>query len=191
MTEFWMCFVPLFVAVDPPGILPIFTVLTKGVSARQRRRLILASVITASAVAIVFVYLGSAVLTYMGITLFDFMIAGGVILFAIALVDLMTAEKRQRRVDPSELGPVPIGVPLIVGPAVLTTALVLKDTFGFPVTVLALLANVGIAGIAFLCVDKIRWLIGDMGEKILSKLASLLMAALAVMLVRQGITGAF
>lgn len=96
-------------------------------------------------------------------------------------------EKKQRQVDPETLGAVPLGVPLIAGPAVLTTSIVLAAGHGKIVTALALGANIGLTGIVFWFADPITDLIGAAGSKILSKIASLLLAAIAVMLVRKGV----
>lgn len=187
MLNFWLCFVPLFVAVDPIGVLPMFMGLTEGVARSRIHRTILQSVLTALIVGLSFLGLGKLILKYLGITIADFMIAGGVLLFALSLSDLLSAEKKQRRVDPDNLGPVPIGVPLIVGPAVLTTAMLLVDEHGLAPTVTALVVNVLLAGAVFWTADFIYKILGKIGAKIVSKLASLLLAAIAVMMVRKGI----
>ena len=150
MNEFFLCFVPLFVAVDPPGILPLFLSLTEGVDVQRKRRAIVQSVFTASGVALVFLFLGKVVLKYLGITIADFMIAGGVLLFVLSLNDLLSSDKPQRRVVSEHLGAVPLGVPLIVGPAVLTTAMLLVDKHGVLPATGAVIANVMIAGGVFL-----------------------------------------
>ena len=187
MKIFILCFVPLFVAVDAPGVLPLYIGLTNDLSFPQKRRVIIQSLITASAVALVFLAVGPAVLTFLNITVSDFMVAGGILLLVISLSDLLTGEKRQRLVDPEPLGAVPLGVPIITGPAVLTTSVLLANVHGIPVTALALLANLGIAGAIFWFAQPITRLLGNAGTMILSKIASLLLATIAVMLIRKGI----
>jgi multiple antibiotic resistance protein len=187
MKDFWLCFVPLFVAVDPIGILPMFIGLTQGVERGRVRRIIAQSVLTALAVALVFLGLGKVILRYLGITIADFMVAGGALLFVLALSDLLAVEKRQRRVDPESLGAVPLGVPLIVGPAVLTTAMLLVDEYGPGPAVAATVTNVLLAGLVFWSAERINRVLGRTGAQIVSKLASLLLAAIAVMMVRKGI----
>ena len=187
MKGFWLCFVPLFVAVDAIGVLPMFLNLTHGVERIRRRRIVFQSVLTAAVVALVFMAMGKVILVYMGITIADFMVAGGGLLFVISLSDLLSGEKRQRRVDPESLGAVPIGVPLIVGPAVLTTTLLLVDEHGLVNTAGATLANVLFAGLVFGSADFFVRVLGNSGTRIVSKIASLLMAAIAVMMVRKGI----
>jgi multiple antibiotic resistance protein len=184
---FWLCFVPLFIAVDAIGALPVFISLTHGVKPKGLPRLIIVSAVTAAVVGLLFVFVGEWILRLMGITVADFMVAGGCMLFVISLGDLVTFEKPTRRLQPEELGPVPIGVPLIVGPAVLTTVMLLVKEHGLLHTGTALLANVVIAGLVFLCSTFIIRLMGRNGTRIISKIASLFLAAIGVMIIRKGI----
>ncbi len=188
MSNFWLCFVPLFVAVDAIGILPMFMGLTEGLSKEQMRRVVRQSVAVALGVALTFLAVGKGLLSLLGVTIADFMIAGGSLLFIIAVNDLLTFEKRQRVVDPESLGAMPLGVPLIVGPAVLTTSLILVGEYGVWMTVGSVVANVLIAGVVLYLAQPINRLLGGAGSKTVSKLASLLIAAIAVMFVRRGIT---
>jgi multiple antibiotic resistance protein len=188
MNEFWLCFVPLFVAVDAIGVLPMYMALTEGLPPADVRRILRQSVATATAVALAFLVVGAAILRLLGITIADFMVAGGILLFVISLGDLMTTEKLQRRVDPDSLGAVPLGVPLITGPAVLTTSVLLLNAHGAVSTAVALVFNVLIAGVVFGFGPRIHRVLGKAGAKTVSKIASLLLAAIAVMIVRRGIT---
>ena len=190
MYEFWLCFIPLFVAVDAVGVLPIFLALTEGLDAGRLRNIIIQSVITASAAAIVFLAFGPALLMFLSITVSDFMIAGGILLLAISLVDLVTGEKRQSAADPASLGAETIGVPMITGPAVLATCILLASTHGKAITAVAALANIVLAGVVFGFAGPITRGLGRNGTRTLSKIASLLLAAIAVMLIRRGILGA-
>lgn len=187
MKEFWLCFVPLFVAVDAIGVLPMFMTLTRGVPDKRIPRVIYQSVVTAIIVAFVFLIAGRALLNLLGITVADFMIAGGILLFALSMSDLLSREKTQRQIDPESLGAVPIGVPLITGPAVLTTSIILLDGYGFMITATAIFINVIIAGIIFFFSKHLHRLLGKAGSKTFSKIASLLLASIAVMIVRKGI----
>jgi multiple antibiotic resistance protein len=189
--SFWLCFVPLFVAVDAIGVLPLYISLTDGAQTNEKRMTILTSVLTASAVGMLFLFVGNAILRTMGITVADFMVAGGIILFLIAIGDIVTVDKVLRKVNPETLGPVPIGVPLIVGPAVLTTIMLLVREYGFFYTAFATIANIMIAGVFFLLSEYILKWIGKSGTKIISKVASLFLAAIAVMLVRKGLAAMF
>jgi len=187
MKIFLLCFVPLFVAVDALGVLPIFISLTDSLSPDQKRRVLVQSLITASAVALVFLAIGPNILIALNITVSDFMVAGGILLLVISLSDLLTGEKRQRLVDPETLGAVPLGVPIITGPAVLTTSVLLANVHGMSLTALALITNIGIAGAIFWFAQPITRFLGNAGTMILSKIASLFLATIAVMLIRKGL----
>jgi len=187
MNEFWLCFVPLFIAVDAVGVLPAFLSLSQGMEPRQVRRAIVHSMATATAVALAFLALGTAILDLLGITVADFMVAGGILLFILAMGDLLADDKLQRQVDADSLGAVPLGVPLITGPAVLTTSMLLLNQYGAGWTAAAIVANILIAGIVFRFAGSIGRVLGRVGEKIVSKIAMLLLAAIAVMMVRKGI----
>jgi multiple antibiotic resistance protein len=187
MKAFWLSFVPLFVAVDAIGVLPMFMSLSQGIDPGRVRRVVVQSVITAMAVALIFMAVGTALLHLLGITISDFMIAGGILLFVISMSDLLSHEKSQRRVDPDSLGAVPLGVPLLAGPALLTTSVLLTKVHGFPVTVIAVVVNILLAGVLFHFAGSVQKILGKTGEKIVSKIASLLLAAYAVMMVRKGI----
>ncbi|MDD4872584.1 MAG: MarC family protein [Kiritimatiellae bacterium] len=187
MKDFWLCFVPLFVAVDALGVLPVFISLTEGLGEQKIRRIVLQSVITAAAVALTFLAIGTGILNLLGITVSDFMIAGGVLLFVISMSDLITAAKSRGVIDLECLGAVPIGVPLITGPAVLTTSILLLNEHGIIPTAPAILVNIFIAGVVFHYSGTIFRFLGKAGAKTISKLASLLLAAIGVMMVRKGV----
>jgi len=187
MENFILAFVPLFVSVDAFGLLPIFISMTEGIEEEKRRRIILQSVITALLIAILFLFLGKAIFSLLGITVADFMIAGGVLLFVIALADLLTIEKKRMRSASDSIGPVPLGTPLMVGPAVLTISLMLVNVYGITTTIAAIVVNIIIAGVVFYASGLLTRMLGLAGTRALSKIASLLLAAIAVMMVRRGI----
>ncbi|MGD0597525.1 MAG: MarC family protein [Sedimentisphaerales bacterium] len=181
-----LSFIPLFVAVDAIGVLPIFVSLTEGLDKQQKNKIIVQSMVTAFLLAVSFILVGKLVFKLLGITIGDFMVAGGALLFCIAIIDLMNPTK-ERRMPVKDLGAVPIGTPLIVGPAVLTTSLVIISEYGLLPTVIAVIGNILFAGLIF---GGSYWLIkvlGEAGTKALSKIMSLLLAAIAVMLIRKGI----
>ena len=187
MKEFLLCFVPLFVAVDAVGVLPLFLSLTDGIKKEKINKIILQSTVTAVVAALAFLALGKIILNMLGITVADFMIAGGSLLFVISLSDMMAMEKKKPSVDPESVGAVPIGVPLIVGPAVLTTMILLVDQHGLKTTVSAIILNILLTAVIFLFSGNIYKLLGKAGSKTVSKLASLILAAIAVMMARKGV----
>jgi multiple antibiotic resistance protein len=181
-----LSFIPIFVAVDAIGVLPIFVSLTEGLGTGQRTKIIIQSMFTALCLAVGFIFLGSAVFKLLGITIGDFMVAGGVILFSIAIADIIHPVK-QRRIPDKDLGVVPLGTPLIVGPAVLTTSLAIISHYGLIPTLISVLVNILLAGIIFSLSSVLIKVLGEAGSKALSKITSLLLAAIAVMMIRKGI----
>jgi len=186
MRQFWLCFLPLFVAVDAIGVLPIYMGLTEDLEPPEKHRIVVQSVITASLVALGFLAAGKVILDFLGVTVADFLIAGGTLLFLLSLNDLLSVEKKRRRADAASLGAVPLGVPLIVGPAVLSTIFVLVSEHGILPTVTATVANIAIGGAVFWFSNPINRLLGKAGSRTVSKLAALLLAAIAVRMVRRG-----
>jgi multiple antibiotic resistance protein len=185
--DFLLAFVPIFVAVDAIGILPMFINLTEGMDPRWRRKTVRDSVITALCVAVGFVFLGKSIFRLLDISPSDFLVAGGVLLFLIATMDLISGRKLAR--EAGSVGVVPLGTPLIVGPAVLTTSLMLVDLYSLAPTLLAVVVNVAVAGGVFLCADFLTRLLGQTGTRAISKIVSLILAAIAVMMVRKGVLG--
>jgi len=181
-----LSFIPLFVAVDAIGLMPLFVSLTVGLKPSQKDRIIFQSMITASVLALGFILVGKAVFHVLGITIGDFMIAGGVILFGIAISDLISGVQR-RKAPTGELGVVPLGTPMIVGPAVLTTCLVIVPEYGITATITSTLLNIALAGLLLKLSSRLVAFLGEAGTKALSKVISLLLAAIAVMLVRKGL----
>lgn len=181
-----LAFVPIFVAVDAIGVLPIFVSLTEGISVLERRRIVIQSVVTAGFLAIGFIFLGKWVFNLLGISVGDFMVAGGFILFIISVNDIINPLRR-RRIPTKTLGAVPLGTPLIVGPAVLCTSIILIDTYGLYPTLISIVINVILAGIIFSFSDVLVRILGEAGSGAISKIMSLLLGAIAVMMIRKGI----
>lgn len=181
-----LAFVPLFVAVDAIGVLPIFVSLTREFSKKEKSTAIMQSMVTALCLALSFIFLGKAVFKFLGITIGDFMIAGGIILFCIALIDILNPGKH-RRLPSKDLGTVPLGTPLIVGPAVLTTSLIIISEYGTLATLISVSLNVLLAGLIFYFSQILIKVLGEAGSKALSKIMALLLAAIAVMMIRKGI----
>lgn len=141
---FILTFIPLFVAIDVAGVLPFYVSLTKGMSRPSRNRILFQALLTAAGVSIAFLFLGKLILNVLGITVSDFKIAGGIVLLVLAVLDLVQLEKRGRDIGPT-IGVVPLGMPLIVGPAVLTT--ILKVASLLLAAIAVMMIRVGVQGI--------------------------------------------
>ncbi len=188
MTAFWLSFLPIFMAVNAIGVIPIFISLTVELHKEQVHNIILQTIVTAAAVALVFLAVGSMLFRILGITVSDFMIAGGALIFVIALTDLLTVEgAKSQQVDPESLGAVPLGVPLIVGPAVLTTILILVPQQGLIAVITATIVNILIAGFMMWFSQPIIKFLGKSGARAIAKVSDLILAAIAVMMIRRGL----
>jgi multiple antibiotic resistance protein len=187
MHHFLLVFIPLFVAIDPLGLVPIFLAVTRGMDATQRRQTSFQAVASASLICIGFMFLGGAIFTFLGITVNDFRIAGGVILLVLAVLDLIIVGKPA--LNPDEMvGVVPLGMPMIAGPATLTSVLVLSTQLGKSLTALSLAINLLLLLAVLLASDRIARMFGRNTLRALSKLVMVLLAAIAVNYIRVGIT---
>ena len=184
-SDFLLAFIPVFIAIDVVGILPIFMSLVDGIEKPRKTKIINQSVITALSVSIGFLALGKFVFSVLGIEIYDFKMAGGLLLLVFAINDLLFSEKGKRTATQT-MGVVPLGIPLVVGPAVLTSIIVTVDTYGYIPTITSLAVNLVIVWIVFLKSNFIYRLMGEGGSKAFAKVASLLLAAIAVMMVRRG-----
>ena len=183
--SFWLSFIPIMVAMDAFGVLPLFVGMTDGMENQERRSVVRQSIITAFLVTLGFVLVGRAIFDALGILVEDFMIAGGIVLLIIAIVDIVRAGEKRAEPSPT-LGVVPLGTPIIAGPAVLTTTLVLQGTLGYLPVLLSLTANLLIAWILFALADRIIKIVGINGARAFAKVASLILAAFAVKMIRSG-----
>jgi len=190
MERFWLACIPLFVAFDVLGLLPMYWTLAQGLSRLERRQAVHQAVIVAFLVALAFLWVSGFLFRAMGIAMSDVLIAGGVILFVLALNDLLRPEKKAD-VGAEALGVVPLGVPLIVGPAVLTTMLLTRERFGLWATVGAVSLNILLVWVVLQAADRLMERIGRQGTSVISKVSNLLLAAFAVMLVRHGLAAWF
>jgi len=188
LERFIKAFIPLFVAIDPIGLAAIFLGLGQGVPPVRRQKIANQAVWTGGAVALGFLFLGQSVFTALGISVGDFQIAGGLILFIIAAKDLVQSAAEPEKL-PDDFGIVPLGMPLIAGPASITTLLLLATTQGLLVTLVALVVNLAIV---VLVLHYSEWLgrkIGPTGMRAISKIISMLLAAIAISMIRRGWTG--
>jgi len=183
----------LFVAVDAIGNIPIFLSLVDGVSKAKKHKIILDAVVTAIAVAVIFMFIGTWVFSLLGITIPDFQIAGGALLFVIAVRLLLPGAQKSVLTSShdKDIGVFPLGTPLITGPAVLTTTLMMLNSFGLVPTLVALVLNMFFVWITLLKTDTIMKVVGPSGTRAFSKIMYILLAAIAVMMIRHGIIGAF
>lgn len=195
---FITAFVTLFVIIDPIGLFPIFVSLTQGVPQRERRKIAIRACVTAFVLLSMFAFLGEAVLGGIGISMPAFRIAGGILLFLTAL-DMLFERRTKRREDQAEEAEedypdpsiFPLAIPLLSGPGAITSVILLagQDT-GIQTTlsVLAVAALVlAIVFTLFLTAGALERLLGRTGITVITRLLGMLLAALAVQFILDGL----
>lgn len=190
MRVFLACFIPLFVAMDPLGAVPIYLGMTGGMVPGVVRRVVGLTLLTALVLSLAFLFLGKGIFLFLGISVHDFKIAGGIILLLVALDMVLSGKVREEKLDHA-IGVVPLGVPLIVGPASITTLLIQIDAQPLPVVLASLVANLAVVALVFAASRPIARFLGPGGMTALSKIVGLFLAAIAVMMIRVGLQGAF
>jgi len=187
--ELALTFVPLFVAMDAVGNLPIFLALTQEIGPTRRRQTVNLATLTALGVGLGFVAIGKAIFLLLGIEVADFLMAGGIILLILAVRYLITGKmvETQDLSASQTVGVVPLGTPLVVGPAVLATLLLLIDQYFIAIVILSFILNLAIQWLLFRQANRIVDFLGDTGVSAISKITMLLLATIAVKMIRQGI----
>lgn len=185
LEKFLAAFIPIFVAIDPIGLVALFVGLGTTASHENRKQQAYLGIFTGLCVAVGFIFLGKGIFNALGITVADFQVAGGLILLALAVRELVGFGRADRDTD-DDFGVVPLGMPLIAGPALLTALLILIDSVGVALTIVALIANLLIVAIVLCNAERFtRWM-GRQGLRGVSKLVALLLAAIAISLIRRG-----
>jgi multiple antibiotic resistance protein len=195
MKDYIESFLPLFVAVNLPGILPMYLGLTETMTAAERRRLTFLAVATATIIAILILFAGQLVFSLLGITVNDLRVGGGLILLVLSISNLIFGDYRRRDPRPGEaenatdVGVVPLGIPLIMGPAAITSILVSREAFGYLPTTVSLVLNMFLVFLTLAFAPLIGRIMPAAVSRAVAKVASLFLAAISVALVRAGVVG--
>lgn len=199
LDQAFSAFVTLFVTIDPLGLAPLFLALTAGMSRGERAQVALRATLTSFAVLVLFAVAGLAILSVFGITIPAFRIAGGVLLFFIAFE--MIFERRTDRKEKSaemaqadrirNIAVFPLAIPLISGPGAISATILLSGTYGDVLgrvlLILIVAVNIAACWLVFLAADRIDHLLGATGRIVLTRLLGLILAALAVQFVADGV----
>jgi multiple antibiotic resistance protein len=196
---FISAFVTFLVVIDPPGCAPIFAGLTKDANAAQRRSMAIRSVLIAAGILLFFALLGEELLGALGVSLSAFRIAGGIMLFLIA-IDMVFEKRTERRENRAEevasrevddVSVFPMAIPMIAGPGSIASAMLLTaraDGLAATAVVLgALLAVLLLTMLALLAAGPLMRLLGHKMEAMITRLLGVILAALAVQFVLDGI----
>jgi multiple antibiotic resistance protein len=186
-STFVLTFVPLFIAIDALGNLPFVISMSEGMSSHERRRTVHIAIATAAGVGLGFLFFGQFILKVMGISVGSFAIAGGLILLILS-VKYITTGRMVEIIKEEMVAVVPIGTPLTVGPATITTLLLLVGQFPLSQVLLSFLLNLLIAWGIFLLSNRIVKFMGMGGLAAVSKVFSLLLAAIGVGMIIRGLS---
>lgn len=211
LSDFGRLFVPLFVVLHS-GSLPAFISMTESYSEAGRRTIALRAIFAASVTGIGFMVIGQATFNFLGVSFADFQIAGGVLVLVLAIIDLLSLGRSAGPLPvgtagadqpPPNVGIAPLGVPLIMGPATLTTELLLVSTYGskyaetfgpgwgeamvLVMVAAALILNLGLLLVGMWYSTAIVRTIGAPTMSIINKIVMILLAAIAVSFLRRGI----
>lgn len=192
MNAYLESILPLFVAINLPGVLPLFIGLTDGMPKADRQRLVIQALTTAVAVAVLILFAGQFIFRVMGITVNDLRVGGGLILLILSITDLIFGDYKRRAPKNgggSSIGIVPLGIPLIFGPAAITTVIVSQQSFGYMPTLVSLIANYSLVLAGLFFGPALLQKLGAGVAKAVAKIASLFLAAIAVAMIRSGIVG--
>ncbi len=199
VTEYITAFVTLFVVVDPIGLAPLFIALTQGMNARQRLSVGLRAIAIGAGLLTLFGLFGDKILLGIGISMPAFRIAGGVLLFLTAL-DMLFERRTQRRegqsVEPAHDPSVfPLATPLIAGPGAMATMILLAGAPGADAqhilfVHLVMLAVLACVFVLFLLATPLERVLGRTGTMVVTRLLGMLLAALAIQFILDGLKGA-
>ncbi len=191
-------FVTLFVVIDPIGLTPVFIALTPGMTVQQRRAIAVRATVIAAGLLFLFAFLGEQVLGFIGISMPAFRIAGGILLFLTAL-DMLFERRTKRREDKADVDDVPdpsvfpIAIPLIAGPGAIASIILLvgqaDGAVGMASVLSVMVAVLVIVFVLFLSASLIERALGKTGIVVVTRLLGMLLAALSVQFVLDGIRG--
>ncbi|OGO44573.1 MAG: MarC family transcriptional regulator [Chloroflexi bacterium RBG_16_58_8] len=190
MTGYWqdfvLTFVPLLIVIDAFGNLPFVISMGESLANKDRRRMVHLAVLTATAVGLVFLFFGQFILMVLNISVGSFAIAGGLILLVLS-IRYMSTGHMVTTVKEEMVAVVPIGTPLTVGPATITTLLLLALQFPLYMVLISFALNMLITWIIFLLSQRIAAFMGEGGLRAISRVFSLLLAAIAVSMIIRGL----
>ena len=190
--------VTLFVILDPIGLIPFYQSLTREISPAQRREVARRCVLISMVLLLIFAYLGQAILSLLGINIYDFEIAGGALLLVFAIRDALSNEPlgateslaAAERSGFERIAVIPLATPLLAGPGSLTTSILLANaSYGYLIAGVAIVVDSLLAFVAIRSSDHLTKFVGPSGLMIVGKVLDILMTAIAVSYLVRGVLG--
>jgi multiple antibiotic resistance protein len=189
-------FIILFVVMDPPGSIPVFIAVTRGMRKEERRKELNHAVIVATILLLLFAFLGKVILELLGISLNSFMIAGGILLLLISF-DLLKGEYKcgvPGGISMSTgvgVGAVPIGTPMLAGPGAITAVMVIIQSSGVGLVLFSIFSAIIATRLVLGQSDRLYDLMGEVGSEVLSRVVGIIVAAIAIQYIGTGIIGMY
>ena len=184
---FLLSFIPLFIAIGALDFIPFVISLTEGMKEPERKKTVRDGSIAAGFILLSFLFVGKGVLLLLGVTVADFMVAGGLLLLVLSMRSLMSDGTERKGLKGKQSSIVPLATPLIAGPAAMTTTLILLDTYGPLVTLVSVLLNCLCTWAILNQAPRLSRLLGERGTQGFAKVSYILLASIAVMMIRRGI----
>lgn len=187
LKPYLLSFIPLFIAIGAFDFVPFVISLTQGMKEAQRRRVVREGAGAAGLILISFLFVGKAVFLVLGVTVPDFMIAGGLLLLVLSIKSLLVDSDELPVLKNREFSIVPLATPLIAGPAAMATTLILLDTYGITVTLVSVVLNCLATWLMLDQAPRVSRVLGERGTRGFSKVSYILLASIAVMMIRRGL----
>jgi multiple antibiotic resistance protein len=187
--------IALFVVIDPIGTVPLFIALTEKMGTKERKAVSKTAIITSGVLLVLFAVAGTQILAIFGITIFSFMIAGGILLFIVA-IELLTHGiwrfgASGGNLTTGESGVVPLAFPLLAGPGAITSVIISFQTAGLIVTILSIAIVIGITYVILQSINSIYRLLGRRGSMIITRVFAVFIAAIAIQYIIEGVKRLF
>jgi multiple antibiotic resistance protein len=194
-------FTAMFIVIDPIGLAPLFIAMTQGMSSSQRRAIGIRACLVSIGLLLMFAFFGEALLAFIGISMPAFQIAGGVLLFITAL-DMLFERRQARRQDNADEAHddpahdpsiFPLAIPLIAGPGAIATIILLtgqaEGALGVGAVLGVMIIVIGIVFVLFMAAGMLERLLGKTGINVVTRLLGMLLAALSVQFILDGLKG--
>lgn len=181
-------FLPLFFAIGAIDFVPLVIALTEPMDEAERKRTMIEAAIAAALILAAFMLLGKAIFVILGVAVGDFMVAGGILLLVLSIQALLVEDAGPKLKPGMHVGIVPLATPLIAGPAALASTLILLDTYGARVTLLSIALNCFVAWAILASARRLSRFLGERVIQGIAKVSYILLASIAVMMIRRGIT---
>ena len=178
--DFTKAFFALFVVMDALGNVPIFAMLEQKCSIKKQCHDLASAIYVAAGLLFAFLFFGSAILLFFGISIESFKIAGGIILGILGIKLVMGIRLREKHAEKYEVAIVPLATPLITGPGVITTVIILVHQYGYVITTIVSILNLAFTWIALRYATQLFKFIGRQGAEAFTRIMGLILAAMGV-----------